>query len=126
RVRATGALAKALTAAGVTVSPDADARVEEITLAALLAGVETRMAGWQGPPWLKEGWFQAWLLEAPALPAAVREAAEETFRRRTEGAPLAAAARINLERHLVVQATAGWRPGGPGFARRGEALERGY
>jgi len=126
RVRATGALAKALIAAGVTVSPDAEARVEEITLPALLAGVETRLAGWQGPPWLKEGWFQAWLLEAPALTAAARETAEETFRRRSEGAPLAAAARINLERRLVAQATAGCERVVLGYTVRREALNDDY
>jgi len=126
RVRATGALATALSAAGVTVSADAEARVEEITLASLLAGVETRMAGWQGPPWLKEGWFQAWLLEAPALPAAAREAAEETFRRRREGAPLAAAARINLERRVVGQATAGCERVVLGYTVRREALNDDY
>jgi len=126
RVRASGALAAALTAAGVSVSPSADATVEEITLPSLLAGVETRMAGWEGPPWVKEGWFQAWLLESPALPPAAREAAEETFRRRSEGAPLPAAARINLERRLVGQATAGCERVVLGYTVRREALNDDY
>ena len=106
-VRAAGPLARALAGAGITVADTADAIVEEITLRSLLDGVETRLAGWHGPAWLKEGWFHAWLLQAPALSPASRRAAEETFRLRAEGAPLAAAERINLERRLVSQATAG-------------------
>jgi len=126
RVRALGALKSALTAAGVSVAPDAAAVVEEITLSSLLDGVETRLAGWHGPAWLKEGWFQAWLLEAPALPPAAREAAEETFRRRSEGAPLPAAERVNLERRLVVQATAGCERVVLGYTVRREALNDDY
>ncbi|HTO12875.1 MAG TPA: hypothetical protein VMQ51_14980 [Candidatus Binatia bacterium] len=126
RVRATGALGAALAAAGVTVSAEADAAVEEITLASLLAGVETRLAGWQGPAWLKEGWFQAWLLQAPALPPAARGAGEETFRRRAEGAPLPVAERINLERRLVGQATAGCERVVLGYTVRREALNDDY
>lgn len=126
RVRATGALASALRAAGVSVTPDADAVVEEVTLASLLAGVETRLAGWHGPPWLKEGWFQAWLLQAPALPAPARGAAEETLRRRTDGPPLPAAERINLERRLVAQVTGGCERVVLGYALRHEALNDDY
>jgi hypothetical protein len=126
RVRASGPLKSALTAAGVTVAADADAAVEEVTLASLLDGAETRLAGWRGPPWLKEGWFQAWLLQAPALPAATREAAEETFRRRTDGPPLTAAERINLERRLVTQATAGCERVVLGYTVRREALNDDY
>jgi hypothetical protein len=126
RVRAAGTLATALAAAGVSVSADAEAAVEEITLPSLLAGVETRLAGWQGPPWLKEGWFQAWLLQAPALPPAPRGTAEETFRRRTEGGPLPAAERINLERRLVVQVTGGCERVVLGYTVRREALNDDY
>src|SRR6267143_6576435 len=84
RVRAAGgALAEALAAAGVArAGADADAVLEEIELPALLAGAETRLNGWLGPPWLKDGWFHAWLLHSG--PAA-RKAADDAFRRRTEG-----------------------------------------
>ena len=126
RVRAAGPLKSALTAAGVGVAPDAEAVVEEITLSSLLDGVETRLAGWHGPAWLKEGWFQAWLLEAPALPPAAREAAEDTFRRRADGAPLPAAERVNLERRLVGQATAGCERVVLGYTLRHEALDDDY
>ncbi len=125
-VRAAGPLARTLTAAGVTVAKDADAVVEEITLPSLLDGVETRLGGWHGPPWLKEGWFQAWLLQAPALPPATRRAVDEAVRRRTEGDPLPPAERINLERRIVAQATAGCERVVLGYTLRREALNDDY
>jgi len=125
-VRATGALARALAAGGISVADGADAVVEEITLPSLLDGVETRLAGWHGPPWLKEGWFQAWLLQAPALPPAARREAEDTFRRRTEGGARSAAERINLERRLVAQATSGCERVVLGYTVRREALDEEY
>jgi hypothetical protein len=126
KVRAAGPLATTLAAAGVTVTDGADAVVEEVTLSSLLDGVETRLAGWHGPAWLKEGWFQAWLLQAPALPPATRRAAEEALRRRTERGPLPATDRINLERRLVVQATAGCERVVLGYTLRREALNNDY
>ncbi len=41
-----------------------DARVETVDVAELLAPRATRFAGWVGPPWLKDGWFGAYLLMA--------------------------------------------------------------
>ena len=78
------------------MSDRAEAVIEEIALPSLLDGVETRLGGWHGPPWLKEGWFHAWLVQAPALPPAVRREAEETLRRRTEGAARTAAERSSI------------------------------
>jgi hypothetical protein len=125
-VRATGPLAASLAAAGVRVAPDGEAVVEEIPLSSLLDGVETRLLGWHGPPWLKEGWFHAWLLLSPALAPATRGAAEETVRRRTAAAPLPAAERINLERRLVGQVTAGCERVVLGYTVRREALNDDY
>jgi hypothetical protein len=101
RVRADGALGDALAAAGLPRG--ADAFVEEVELPALLAGAETRLNGWVGPPWLKEGWFHAWLLQSPAA----RKAAAEAFVRRTDGSALTAAERLSLERRIVSQVSAG-------------------
>jgi hypothetical protein len=101
RVRAEGALGEALAAAGVPRG--ADAMLEEIELPSLLAGAETRLNGWIGPPWLKEGWFHAWLLQPPSA----RKAAAEAFVRRTDGSALTATERLNLERRIVTQSSAG-------------------
>ncbi|PYO45950.1 MAG: hypothetical protein DMD84_27460, partial [Candidatus Rokuibacteriota bacterium] len=74
RVRATGALAQALARTDVpTAGRDADAVLEELELSTLLTGAS---------PWVKKGWFHAWLLQSSA---AARAAADDAFRRRVEG-----------------------------------------
>ena len=124
RVRADGPLAGALAAAGVPrAGADADAVLEALELPALLAGVETRLNGWIGPPWLKEGWFHAWLLQSG--PAA-RRAAEDSFRRRTEGTWAGVAERLNLERRIVTQSTAGCERVVLGYTVRREPLNHEY
>jgi hypothetical protein len=58
--------------------------------------------GWIGPPWLRQGWFQADLLLGDALidpQAKTRSAAD--FARLTTGDYEDAAERVNLERDLV-------------------------
>ncbi len=124
RVRAAGALGQALAAAGVArAGAGADAVLEEIELAALLAGAETRLNGWSGPPWLKRGWFHAWLLQSGT---GSRKAADEPFRRLTEGGWSTAAERIGLERRLVGQLSAGCERVVLGYALRREPLNHDY
>ena len=124
RVRASGAFAKTLAAAGVaTAGADAEAVVEEVELSSLLTGVETAVNGWTGPPWLKEGWFHAWLLQSS--PSA-RRAAEETFRQRTEGGWRTATERASLERRLVRQVSAGCERVVLGYTLRREPLNNAY
>lgn len=127
RTRAGGALAAALPSAGVArAGAEADAVLEEVELATLRAGVETRMAGWHGPPWIKEGWFHAWLLQAPVLPATPRRAAEELVRRRTELTYRPPAERVTLERRLVSAASAGCERVVLGYTLRREPLNDDY
>jgi hypothetical protein len=124
RVRGRGALGKALAAAGMTAAgADADAILEEIELAPLLARAETRMNGWTGPPWVKEGWYHAWLLQSS--PAA-RAAAADTFRRRTEGVWQTTAERVGLERRLVTQLAARCERVVLGYTLRREPLNDAY
>ena len=79
-----------------------DATLDEVPLAELLRDEATRINGWMGPPWLKEGWFQAHALSARAVtdPGA-RSAIEDTFARRVRGDYANAVERLNLERRLV-------------------------
>ncbi len=66
------------------------------------------MGGWVGPPWLKEGWFHAYLLLAAALPdAGAKERAETYARQLRNGDYESAAERMNLERDLVRLLTRG-------------------
>jgi hypothetical protein len=81
---------------------DWDAAIEEIDTEALLAAHGVSLGGWLGPPWLKDGWHHAYLLEAGTLgDAASRQAVEALHRRRVSGDYDGDVARINLERQLV-------------------------
>ncbi len=122
RLHAKGALAERLVKAPArSAGHDWDAVVEDVDLAGLLFGPATVMDGWQGPPWLKEGWYHAWLLQAAAMadPAA-RQAAEALFQRLATGAPASAAERLSLERQLVSRVTAGCERVVLGYAVRRE------
>jgi hypothetical protein len=124
RVRAVGALAKTLADAGVvSAGADAEAVVEEVALASLLAGAETAVNGWTGPPWRKEGWFHAWLLQSS--PSA-RRTAEETLRRRVDGGWQTDTERVSLERRLVRQVSAGCERVVLGYTVRREPLNNAY
>jgi len=124
RVRAAGPLAASVAAAGIPRGgAAAEAVLEEIELPALLAGAETQLIGWVGPPWLKSGWFHAWLLHSGA---ASRKAADDSFRRRTEGRWSDAADRFNLERRLVAQLGAGCERVVLGYTRRREPVNNEY
>src|SRR5262249_21196707 len=46
---------------------DADVLLEEVPVDKLLASTGVPFDGWSGPPWAKEGWFEAYRLLAPAL-----------------------------------------------------------
>src|SRR5262245_57471007 len=83
-------------------------RVEVIEVAELVAGQATSLNGWLGPPWLKEGWFHAYLLQAPRLadPAA-RQEADALYARLTGGSYANPVERMNLERALVTRLGAG-------------------
>src|SRR5206468_4321466 len=104
-----------------------DATLEEVPLEQLLREAATRLNGWIGPPWLKQGWFHAHALSARALrdPSA-RSAVEETFARRVRGDYTSATERLNLERRLVSLVTRGCERIPLGYALRREAVNNSY
>src|SRR5712691_3787504 len=73
-------------------------KVEIIDVGALMAKASTRYNGWSGPPWLRQGWFHAYLLLAPTV-TDVR--IENAARRLMRGDYRSLEERINLERNLV-------------------------
>ena len=75
-----------------------DLAVEEISLDDLIAESRFRLAGWMGPPWLKAGWFHAWLLLAPTLPDEAQGRAQAMLARLQQGDDGSGEERINLER----------------------------
>ncbi|MFQ5763591.1 MAG: hypothetical protein ACE5GT_01570 [Rhodospirillales bacterium] len=98
-----------------------DATVREIDLDRLLAGRRLSINGWLGPPWLKEGWFHAYLLLAETLTdRAAKGRAEALVGRLETGAFDSDEQRINLERDLVSLLTAGCRRTVAGYRIRRE------
>jgi hypothetical protein len=104
-----------------------DATLDEVSLGELLRGEATRLDGWMGPPWLKEGWFHAYVLSAHAVtePSA-RSAVEDAFARRVGGGYAGDVERLNLERRLVSLVTRGCERIPLGYALRREAVNASY
>lgn len=104
-----------------------DATLEEVPLDQLLRGEATRLNGWMGPPWLKQGWFHAHALSARAVtePGA-RSAVEETYARRVRGDYASGTERLSLERRLVSLVTRGCERMPLGYALRREAVSDTY
>jgi hypothetical protein len=89
-------------------SKAAGASLEEVDLQSLLAAHTVAAGGSFAPPWLKEGWFHAYLLHAPSMTdAAARQAADSLYRRLVTGAYEGEAERADLERRLVSRLIAG-------------------
>lgn len=103
RVRVKGALAERLAPASWRGAGRAwDATVEEIGIDDLVSGSRISINGWLGPPWIKEGWFHAYLLHAPTLTdGTARQSADAIYRRLTTGTYYGEVERLNLERRLV-------------------------
>ena len=103
RIRAKGALAERLVRTPVKgEARDWDAALEEIEVASLAGANGVSFDGWLGPPWLKEGWFHAYLVQSGALADPVaKQQAEGAYRKLVAGASTALAERVNLERGLV-------------------------
>lgn len=112
--------------AATDAGADWDARVEEIELAKLLAGQSFAVNGWMGPPWLKAGWFHAYLLLASALDAPMRERAAAAVQRLQTGTFAGPEERINLERDLVGTLTQGCGATVAGYAAKREYYSADY
>ncbi len=90
--------ASARVAAAAPGKNPAKVKVETIDMAALMARAGVRYNGWSGPPWLRQGWFHAYLLLAPSVSDA---RIEESLRRLMRGEYRTLEERIELERGLV-------------------------
>jgi len=83
-----------------------DAVIEAIDLNTLLADEHSSLNGWQGPPWLKEGWYHAYRLLGPHLNDGVaRSVIDALYARLTNGHYQGQVERLNLERQLVALLT---------------------
>lgn len=95
----------------------AGTRLELVDVRSLIARASTRYNGWSGPPWLRQGWFHAYLLLAPAGGDA---RIEEAARRLMRGEHRSVAERIALERRLVALLQAGCEKVALGYTTRRE------
>ena len=123
RLVARGGLAERLLKAPKDAPPSkaGDTIVEEVDLEALLAPYAVAAGGSFRPPWLKEGWFHAYLLQAQTMtdPAA-RQAADQLYRRLVTGAYDGPAERADLARRLVGRLGAGCERVVVGYSLRRE------
>src|SRR5437879_4263389 len=73
-------------------------QIEVVEARELMAKASAHYNGWSGPPWLRQGWFHAYLLLAPAV-TDVR--IENAARRLMRGDYRSLEQSINLERNIV-------------------------
>jgi hypothetical protein len=102
KVRALGTVASRI-AASHAAAPDWDVEVEETGASELVLASTTAVNGWLGPPELRAGWFQAYLVLADTLDANTRERVDATLQRLRSADFADPAERINLERALVAE-----------------------
>lgn len=109
RIRASGPLAQSLLPARWRAQgSEWDATLEEIDLNQIAAANGIAPGGWSAPPWVKQGWFQAYRLFAGrSLDGAARKTADTVNQRLLNGEYREPAERINLERSLVSTLIAG-------------------
>jgi hypothetical protein len=102
KIGARGRAAEAIVKAWRGLAADgAEVVLEEVPADALIAGAGVSFDGWSAPPWVKEGWFQAHQMLAPALDAGSRQDADETYKQLIRGETIGLVERVNLERRLV-------------------------
>ena len=128
RVRARGPWAEALRAAGVrVVEAEGDATLEEIDVRDVGPARMTSVNGWLQPSWIKEGWFQAYRVHAPAITdAETQRAVDDAFERRAHGRYGNGAERVNLERRLLSLLTRGCERVSVGYTTRREVFSVEY
>ena len=126
KLGAKGELATAIVRARWRLAADGDALLEEVPLNELLASTGVPFDGWSGPPWAKEGWFEAYRLLAPALDGAAREAMDDDYARLIRGETLGLAERADLERRLVAALTHGCARMVMGYTAKEEFVDAAY
>jgi hypothetical protein len=128
RVRVRGALAVPLVQSGwPVVEQQWDATVEEVSLDELLARHTSHLNGWIGPPWLKAGWFHAYVLLAGTVGnQAVHEGVEAAYQRLVQGSYAGPEEGLTVARELVTQLLQGCERVVVGYTVRQEYVNADY
>jgi hypothetical protein len=127
RLRAHGTAAERLLRSPAPAGAPTDGELELVEVSALAARAAARYNGWWGPPWIRQGWFHAYLLLAPAVtdPAA-RARIDDAVRRLTRGEHRSLEERVELERALVAQLQGGCERVVLGYTLRREGYGADY
>lgn len=124
KIGARGGLAEAIVRGAFgQLAEAADVTLETVAVDELI-GPQSVL--WPGPPWLKEGWFQAHRLLAQALDPARPNKVDDDYERLTSGATLGLADRTDLERRLVATLTQGCERVVVGYTLRQEFINETY
>jgi hypothetical protein len=115
---------KPLMAPNVRADPvDWDLRFDEVTPEDLMRAAGIGAGGWPSPPWVKEGWFQAYHLLRGATAfgeSGAREQAKAMYTRLTQAEFKDQTERVTLERQLVAALTENCQQGVVGYRLRRE------
>jgi hypothetical protein len=103
-----------------------DASLEAVPVEDVIAGGGSHANGWSGPPWAREGWFQAHRLLAPGLDAGERQAADRAYEQLVRGRARSFAEHTELERRLVIALTKPCRRVVVGYAVKEEYFHEKY
>ncbi len=107
-----------------TAAAEWHATVEEVALTDLLLPHTSTLNGWLGPPWLKEGWFHAYLLLAETVSdVSTRQRIDALYRRLLTGGYGGTAEQLNVERDLVALLRQGCERVVVGYAVRHEYFD---
>jgi hypothetical protein len=119
--------ARAAPAAPKSTRLPAGDKLEIVDVAALAAQASTRYNGWSGPPWVRQGWFHAYLLLAATVSEdATRARIEDAARRLMHGDFRSLEERIDLERSLVALLQSGCERVVLGYTERRERYGADY
>jgi hypothetical protein len=119
--------AQSAVVAAKSVLLPAQGALEIIDVAALAARAGARYNGWSGPPWIRQGWFHAYLLLASAVSdGATRARIEDAVRRLMRGDYRGLEERIGLERSLVALLQSGCERVVLGYTERREYYGKEY
>ena len=123
-VRGKGKLAQSLV--GIRWKPargEADVVLEQVTVDELIARAGAQLGDTSGPPWVKEGWFQAHQLLTPGIGDGRQspgDGGDDSFARLASGRYVNLVDRLNVERRLLDRLTGDCRRMVVGYTERTE------
>ncbi|MGH2372271.1 MAG: hypothetical protein ACRDIC_02160, partial [bacterium] len=128
RFRARGALAEELIGARRWSSGAPwDVTIEGVDIGGLISAHGTRFDGWLGPPWLKEGWYQAYMLLTERIrDKAARQGADTVVQGLIHGDHKGLEEKLDQERRLIALLTHSCEAAVVGYTVKREYFNSGY